>query len=141
MAKLYRVTDKLPIKIGDITFKISPLTFEQRSEVQADLSAAAEGDMQRATDGTFKAIKYAVKSIEGIETYDGSEYELDFDGKFLSDVAVNDLLNLEIFPELARVATSLINGVPDSIDDEDGKPVKGISLLYKKSRKGKTNPN
>lgn len=133
MAIIYKTTDKLPVKIGDITFKISPLSFEHRSLIQADLSLSSKGDLSAAGAASFKAIKYAVKSIEGVETLDDSKYELEFDGKELKDECVNNLLNLEVSLDLIRVALSLLGGVPDKIVDEHGKPVKGITLLYKKT--------
>lgn len=137
MAKIYKTSDRLPISIHNINFKISPLTFAQRAEVQADLFAASKGDMAKATEASFKAVQYAVKEISGVESYDGTPYALTFADNILTDECVNDLLNLEIFPELTSVMTSLINGIPDKIVDAEGKEVKGITLLYQ----GKKRPN
>ena len=131
MSKIYRTSDKLPVKIQDITFKISPLTFQHRSEIQSHLSKAQD-DFNEASIGSFKAIKYAVKEIDGVENYDGSDYKLEFEDNVLTDDCVNDLLNLEVFLDLAN---SLIHGVPEHILGPDGKPVKGISLLYKDGQK------
>ncbi len=132
MSRIYRCSDRLPVKIGDITFKISPLTFQARSEIQSDLMLASKGDMERAVQASYKSIKHAVKDISGLETYDGEDYKLSFDNEgSLTDECVSDLLNLEVFTELAMVAMSLLKGVPDKILDNDGKEIKGITLLYK----------
>ena len=131
MAKVYRVTDKLPVKIGDIIFQISPLTFAQRAEIQADLTKAAKGDLSKATDASYKAIKYAVKSVENLTNIDGTPYQVTLENKILTDECVNDLLNLEEYMKLSAVTTNLINGVPEKICDAEGKVIEGIELLYK----------
>ena len=131
MIKIYKTSDLLPVKIHDVEFKISPLTFEHRSAIQGILSEAAKNnDMAKMAEASFFAIKYAVKEIKGIESWDGSPFELEIKDKVLTDECVNDLLNLEIFPELAKVSSALINGVPSQILDEAGQPVKGIVLQY-----------
>lgn len=135
MARIYKTTDRLPVKIQDITFKISPLSFQQRAEVQAELMEAAKGDMNKAVQASFKAVKYSVKDVSGVDTFDGTPYVLSFESDgTLTDDCVSDLLNLEMFTELSMVAISLVRGVPDKIVDNEGKVVKGISLLYKESK-------
>jgi hypothetical protein len=127
MSKIYRTTDRLPVAIGNIEFKISPLSFQQRSEIQSHLQKANAGDMMEAMQGSFLALKYAVKEIKGIETFDGKKYKLLFetDGeKSLTDDCVNDLMNLECFPKISTMSVALINGVPDKA------PMEGITLLY-----------
>lgn len=134
MSKIYRCSDRLPVMIGDIEFKISPLSFQQRSEIQTHLSKANNGDMNEAMVGSFIAIKYAVKEVKGIESFDGKKYKLAFDDKeerSLTDECVNDLMNLECFPKISTMSVSLINGVPDK------SPMDGITLLYN----GEKNPN
>ena len=117
--------------------KISPLSFQHRSEIQGILTEAArDTDYAKASQGTFLAVKYSLKHISGVENYDGSAYELEVgeDG-FLTDECVSDLLNLEISAKLGLTAVKLINGVPESILDENGKPIEGITLLYKGATK------
>lgn len=93
--------------------------------------AASKGDMEKAVQASYKSIKHAVKEVEGLETFDGEKYTLSFDGEGnLTDECVSDMLNLDVFTEIAMVSMSLIKGVPEKILDNDGKEVKGISLLY-----------
>lgn len=138
MAKIFKTSDRLPIKIHNFEFKISPLTFAQRAEVQSHLVKAHGGDLSEATVASFKAIKFSIKEMKGITCFDGTDYTLEFTDGVLTDECANDLLNLEIYPELTSFTTSLINGVPDQVLDDKGLPVKGISLLY---RDGAKRPN
>lgn len=137
MSKIYKTSDRLPVKIGDITFKVSPLTFQQRSEINACITHAnRELDFAKMAQSTFLAVKYAIKEISTIATFEGESFELKFDEDgTLCEETCNDLLNLEISPELSAFATNLLAGVPDKILDEDGKPVKGIKLLYTESKR------
>lgn len=127
MSRIYRCSDRLPVRIGDVDLKISPLSFQQRSEIQSHLMKANSGDMKEAMIGSFIAIKYAVKEIKGIETFDGKKYKLTFEEdneNSLTDECVNDLMNLECFPKISTLSVGLINGVPDKA------PMEGITLLY-----------
>lgn len=129
VCKIYKCSDRLPIKIGDIEFKISPLSFQNRSEIQSLLVLAQGGDMNKAVEGSFLAIKYALKGIKGVENFDGTPYELSFDSDgTLTDDCVSEVLNLECFPKLAALAVALINGVPDKTDLE------GVTLLYRETK-------
>lgn len=135
MAKVFKCSDRLPIKIDDIEVKISPLTFQQRSELNGIISQATKTlDFGKAAEATFMAVKFSLKEISGVENYDGTPYELKFENGILTDESVNDILNLELSPKLGAVSVALINGVPDKIVDEKGNVVDGITLLYRETK-------
>lgn len=135
MVKIYRTTDKITIKIDSIVFKVSPLSFEQKSIIQSSLIG---GDTMAIVKAAKDAIKYAVKDISGVQNMDGSAYELEFDGEVLSDSCVDDLLNIDQHDKLSLVCTTLLNGIPKEFSDpQTGEKIKGITIERSASRKKK----
>ena len=46
MAKIYKSTDKIKLKLGELQISVSPLTFYQKSEIQLILQEAASKKIQ-----------------------------------------------------------------------------------------------
>lgn len=135
MVKLYRTTDRIPVKIDSLKFKISPLSFEQKAEIQAIL---IEGTPMAIVRAAKEAIKCSVKEIEGLVDYEDQPYKLEFEGDKLTDSCVDDLLNVDPDDKLSLVCTSLLNGIPKSfVDPQSGKAIKGISIERSKAEKKK----
>lgn len=131
MSIIYRVTDKVKVNIDDIEIKISPLTYLQKQEVQELMQkAVTEGNMKYAMEGTICAIKYSLKSIKGIKTRDGEEYELELEDKKVSDNCIDDLLNMKYSQKISAVCTSLVNGVGTQfvIDPNTNEPLEGVKF-------------
>lgn len=130
MSKIYTINDKIPVKIGDIIFYISPLKYSQKCELQSYMTKAIEdNNMQLAQDAAFKAIQYSVKDVKGLTHMDGSEFRVDIEEGILSEESVDNLLNIEHSTKLAALCTSLINGIANKIiDPYTGKTMEGISF-------------
>jgi hypothetical protein len=90
MAKIYRTTDKIKYKIGEIEISISPLSVHDKAVLHAYLIKAQNGDAKSLLEGSAQAIKCAVKSVSGLED---------------SDLAINTNLSLK----KAEITTSLTN--------------------------------
>ena len=136
--KIYSAKDKVDIKVQDVVVSISPLTFQQKGEIQVDLvEYEKNGSTKALIDGSFKAIKYAVKKIKGFKTVHDEDYELEFeDNGVLKDECVNDLLNTEISSELTTICIGLLNGIPTKIvNPVTGEPLEGIKILNPKKGK------
>ena len=131
MAKIYRTTDRICVKIEDVTLKFSPLTLDQKSEIQQELlSSMKEVDIAKASRGIMLALKYGLKHIEGVEDSDGKPYQLTFDNLgHLAEECIHDLLNLDISNKLALVSSSFVKGVPKVFTNRDGKPIDGVEVL------------
>ncbi len=136
MAKIYRLTDRIDVKVHDLTFKLSPLSMSQKQELHSHVSKGnSAGDMGEILTATRKAIKYCVKGISGLEDCDGNDYELSFDGDgSLSDECVEDLLNMEYQEEIALMCMTIANKVPEEFLHADGTPMKGISRVKKPAK-------
>jgi len=133
MARIYKRTDRIVVKIDDVTLKLAPLTLAQKSEVQqALLLGHTKSDLREATRGVALAIKYSVKTIEGVVDTDGNPYQLEMSDGELTDACVDDLMNMELLDKLALVCSSFAKGVPTEFKDIDGvelvKPPKATDL-------------
>lgn len=133
MAKIYKSTDKIKLKLGELQISVSPLTFYQKSEIQLILQeAASKKDPMGLMKAAFVCVKYAVKEIHGVETADGSQYELEFDGDVLSDECVNDLFSLEESEKLSLVCINLLQSrYSKFIDPNTQEILKGVEIIEK----------
>lgn len=128
--KLYRTTDRIPIKIGDAIFKVSPLTMEQKNEMQSFTTKESGVTIQDIFKKTKLLFKYSIKEVSGIEYATGGEYKLSFDDDgTLSDECVEEFLNMEEKAKLSTVLWSFIVAISDKAIGPDGKPLKGVEIL------------
>ena len=137
MAKIYRTTDRIKVNIHDMCFSLSPLTISQKREIQGHLyQAVKEQDLLSAQEAAMLSIKYSVKSVKGLYDQNNEEYQLEFDGGFLSDNCVQDLMNIESNETLANVCNSLLYGIQNPlVDPLTGKEIQGVSFEEKSSEK------
>jgi hypothetical protein len=134
MAKIYKTTDVIPLSIDGLTVNISPLSFEQKMQVQSEV---LKGGAPAAMRAAKLACQYAVKSIKGIETQDGEEYEVTSKDGMITDECWDDLQNVEQTNKIISVCLALISGVPkEFVNPETGKPLVGVSII-KEATKGK----
>jgi len=111
--KVYRTSDRIPIKMAGLTFWISPLTYAQKAEILAQVSMSGGEEKQNFGRMVFLSVKYAIKKVEGLEDSDGNPYEVQFEGDSITDESVNDLLQLDCQPKLTQTCANLINGIRD----------------------------
>lgn len=136
---IYRKSDRVSVEIEGIEFKLSPLTFQEKSELQQHMIKAVRGDMDEAMISVRKSIKYCLKDMKGVfyidESGDKREYHLGFEDNVLSDDCIDDLLNMPISAKLNSVCAAMLHGVPEEILGEDGKPVEGIKIKKQEEKK------
>ena len=128
MAKIYRLSDKISYKIGDVEVKISPLSLQDKQTLHEYMIKGQIGDSKALLEGSMFAIKASVKSISGLEDLDGNEYKLEFDGKYLTDECISDLMNLQESNKLIALCSQLIAGVPLN-------PPEGVTLVPQDPKK------
>ena len=82
----------ITIKIDDLTFKIKPLTYKERTDVMACIYNQNGTVVENAAKATYLAMRYAVKNIDGAFLPTGEKYQLEFDdNSYLSEDCVDDL--------------------------------------------------
>lgn len=130
MARIYKRSDRITVKIDDITVKLSPLSMDEKLEIQmAMVQGKVKGDIKELTRGITLALKYSIKGIDGILDSDEKPYTLSFEGEYLSQDCVEELMNAELVKKLTIVCTTLVNGVPASFTDDKGNALEGVELV------------
>lgn len=128
--KIYRMNDRVRIKVKDVSFIVSPLNYAQKAEISGCITLQGSVQLEDTMKSLFLILKYSIKGLEGVENQDGKPYKLEMDGEVLSDECVNDILNLGV-PELTIAAYQLLNGIPDKImDPTTGKEIKAVKITY-----------
>jgi len=126
---VYRKSDRIKLKVGELEVHMSPLTFAEKSTVQ-------EYIMENPMKGSLHALKCAVKDIQGLKLPDGSEYELAFENEILTDECVDDLTNIQNVDELFIACLDLINGVPSEFRNPmTGEKLEGVEIIREKAEK------
>ncbi len=129
MVKIHRRTDKIKIKIDDVTVTISPLSSHEKAEIQSEMMKFVKGNVKAGQDGICLSLKYAVKGIEGVVDSEGNAYALKFENGYLAQECVDDLLNMEITGKLSQVCGALTNGVPREFMNSDGTKIEGVEFV------------
>ncbi len=130
MAKIYKRSDRITVKIDEVTVKLAPLTLDQKTQIQdAMMNGRTKADLKELTRGIALSMKFALKGIDGVEDSDGNQYQLKFEGDEVSDTCIDDLMNLEVTQKLSLVCASLVNGIPNKFTDENNKALKGVEIV------------
>lgn len=130
MARIYRRTDRIVVKIDDITVKLAPLTLHQKTEIQQTMiKSRTSMDIREATRGIALSIQCSLKGLEGVEDMDGNPYKLQFEDDLLTEACVDDLMNLELTKKLTMVCASMVNGIPKEFADNNGVPIEGVEIV------------
>lgn len=105
MITIYRLTDQIPVRVGEVTFWISPLSLEHRGKLNSMSEKVSGSQIEVALDGATLALKYSLKDIEGVTDATGNPYKLEFgpDGA-LTDDCLSEIIQLAGTPKLTRLA-------------------------------------
>lgn len=109
---IYRSTDRIPVRLGDVVLYIAPLTHGQKIALNSATTIRSGKEIIDGIKMAFLAIKYAVKGQEGIVDSLGNKYELQFTANGeLEDACVDDLMGLDHAEDLAVICVKLIDGI------------------------------
>ena len=135
MIKILRLSDRVKLKVGTVTFILAPLSNDKKMEVRATIKH--DGGEQVFDHGMAQHlyIKYSLKDLLGVEDYHGDSYKLEFEGDYLTDECVSEICNLSQKDELMSVGWQILNGMPDKVYDLDSKVYKRASLDVVKREK------
>jgi hypothetical protein len=133
MAKVFRRTDRITVKVDDLTIKLSPLSLDQKNEIQTEfIQGRTLASPRHLTNGTVLALRYALKDLQGVVDADDKPYELSFEGGMVTDQCIEDLMNLEISDKLVAICATLANGVPREFTGPNGKKLEGVEIVQTK---------
>ena len=111
---IYRLTDRIPIQIGEIRFWVSPLSYEQKIRLSELTKLKGGKEVIDQPRVVAHCLKFSLKEVEGLTLADGSPYVLEFDPDgSLSDASVSELLQMEKAPKLMDAVASLANEIKE----------------------------
>lgn len=128
--RISRLTDRFKIKLEGVTVMVAPLSGRQKLEMTSMIKQREDGKLYiDKPSQEHYLIKHSVKSIEGIQDYDGKDYVLDFDGDSLSDDCAEEVLSFLVNTYFTVANTQIISGIMgDVINPISGKPIEGIMI-------------
>lgn len=133
MARIYRKSDRIKLKVDDVILEVAPLSHHVKTEIQQLLlSGRTEGSIKKMNQGIDLAVKHSVKSISGVYDLDGNEYKLVMEGDVLSDESVSDLLSMSLTNKLVIICSNLAAGNNESFVNMDGGILDGVEIITEK---------
>lgn len=128
MVKILRMSDRVNVKIGELSFQLAPLSNDRKIEISSCTKKQNGVDVYDHGRSQHLYIKYSLKKVTGLVDYDNKEYQLSFENDMLTDDCVSEIFMIPQKQDLMLAAWQLLNGVPDKLTDNDGKEIKGIKL-------------
>lgn len=93
---ILRIGDRVPVKIGEVTFWLTPLTQAQKTELLAYFKQKSGEEVVDKQAYAHRAARMAIKAVEGLKLIDNSEYQLTFDeNEELTQECLEELLGLQ----------------------------------------------
>lgn len=112
--KIYPITARIPIKVGDVTFWVAPLTHEGRLELTQFIVRSGGAEYKADLKYCMKCLQLSLKKIEGITWYDDTEYQLRFDDNgIILDECMNEISQFLGSASAAMAASSLLGSMED----------------------------
>lgn len=112
---VYRMTDRIPVKIGELTFLLAPLNVAQKARLLASVQNVAGVQNEDAFSKASLAIRMSVKEVEGVKCADGSDWvtELGPDGE-LTDDCLSEIMQVTQNADLVQVCLAFgLNRIED----------------------------
>lgn len=136
MTILYRTTDRIEIKIQDITLFVSPLSHHAKMTLLQKSGTVKSEDPRGMLEFAAEMIRLCVKDVRGVSLVDGSEWRPDFSEGKLTDESLGELLSLPMSAQIMQVAGAFMQGIPATnqvIDPSSGLPIEGVEVIQKKA--------
>lgn len=127
---VYRITDRIPVKIGDATFWLAPLSSEQKSRIFALAITKSGTSIENAFKGAVLTMQFSLKKLEGVMTATGEPYELEFgeDG-MLTEQCAEELCSLGAGAQIIKLA---IKWAQDTIKSPAECDMTGVEVDFAK---------
>lgn len=131
---VYRTTDRIPVKMGEVTIWVSPFSYEQKVKLSQATKLVSGEEVMDAGKVALLSLKFSVKEVEGLVDTDGQPYELSFDADgTLTEECVGDLMQLDNSGSLAAICYKLSLQIKDH-------EAPGVVVKTSETRKSKKKP-
>jgi len=123
----------LDIKVDDeivrLTFK--QLTYSEKANISSLTTTFKNGKVFiDSVMNTFYMVKYALKDISNVKDNEGNEYKLSFDGEYLTDECVEEILAAKFSQSLILASSTMLESIPDeAVDPLTGKKLEGVEII------------
>jgi len=110
---VYRTTDKIPVKMGEHTVLISPLSHEQYAEVTSKMRYEGGQVVQDQSSMIAAALRFSIKGFSTtaeVTFHDGRDFELEWDGDLLSKESLDTLYQILGTGTMAVIGTNVTAG-------------------------------
>lgn len=111
MAKILRLKDRIAITISDIKFTVAPISAVHKKEIAGCTTMKGGKETFDLFTAQMLYIKYGLKSVDGLTGYDDEPYKLEFDGDYLSDDCVSEIMSIDCSSKFLEAAWSVFNGI------------------------------
>lgn len=127
MSRILRMNDRIEITVGDIKFKLAPLSYGHKQELLGSTRNSGGKEIFDLAKAQFLYLKYGLKEIHGIKDYNDEDYKLSFQGDYLTDDCVSEIMNIEQTPDLLNACWQVLNGIKE-LEDENGESLEGVNI-------------
>lgn len=114
--KILTLKDRVKVTVDEIVFYIAPLGREAKRELAGCRFTESGEDKMDLFKANSILLKYGLKDVEGLKTYSGDDYKLEFDGDVLSDDSIGDMFNLPVKDKLLAASWSISNGAHEEFN-------------------------
>ena len=129
---VFRPTDRITLKIGELTLKLAPLTFRQKAKLMSFTRNSGGEETTNGLEMIFQAIKYFIKDVDGLVDCEGNAIavELDDNGELKEEYA-DMLLSADESPTLIQALTSFMVKISKDLTNPDtGEKIEGAQVFY-----------
>ncbi len=119
MITVYRPSDRVRVRAGELELELRPLTVEQKQELAGYATLEGAQSVSDIYKMAMGGIQYGVTAIKGISYPDGTEAQVELDEKGLTAESL-DLVMQALDNQLAiRISNKLLKSISD-MDDVEG---------------------
>lgn len=131
---IFKTTDRIPVKMGEVTLWLSPMEFGQKVAIQGAVKMKSGAEITDGFKVALLTLKFCVKEIQGLFNSDGSPFECEFEegGNVLTDACANDLLQMDSAKSLIRACNSLSEAASTAEIEGVIFDLKGVKSVKKK---------
>lgn len=133
--KIFRMTDRIPVKIGELTVWFGPLTYDQKAEINGLVQMRSGEEKVDGYRLAFLSLKYGVKGVDGVKDSEDKPYQVEFEesGMALTDDCTMDLIGLGDSQKVIMAVTRLVNEIKEYEIQGVKIDLKGVKSTKKKS--------
>ena len=124
----FKVQVDLQVEDEVIKFYFNPLTYAQKSELSARITASSTAKEQ--ADMVIDALKYSLISIEGLVDENDNPWIVKRENNQADDATVDMLTNIPELSKILVIAANLLRGIPKDgkLSDENGNEIEGLTI-------------